>query len=206
MMGLLLNMPGANIVTELYSSFDPVCPDGLVMLPTPPLGGVYVESYRTVTQVYELVYAPVFMDGSFRYYDRPGFQFYQLYNTEASQRFEEFLKGWGTYLKNKPAKPLKSPVFMAEFPDEDDRFDFDFSDRDANNISQAGQSYIYETLAEAGIPKGFSTNLEGVLDLDDSMSDICILPSLKNASDAVKQKLRALSGEGVALIAVPMNA
>ena len=202
MMGLLQNMPDANIAIELYSSFDPVCPDGFLFYANPPMGSIYVESYRTVTQVYEYMYAPVFMDGKFKYYDRPGFQFMPSYNTEASQRFAEFLKGWGTYLKNKPAKPLKSPVFVAEFPDEDDRFDFDFSERDANNISQAGQSYMYETMAEAGIPKGFSTTLEGILDLEASMTDICILPSLKNASDAVKQKIRALSQEGVALIAV----
>lgn len=202
MMGLLLNMPDANVVVELYGSFDPVCPDGLVMLPNPPLGGVYVESYRTVTQVYEHMYAAVLSGGDFKYYNKPGFQFYQLYNTEASKRFEEFLKGWGTYLKNKPLKPLKSPAFVAEFPDEDDRFDFDFSERDANNISQAGQAYLYEVMAEAGLPKGFCTNLDGVLDIDENLTDVCIIPSLKHTSDNVKQKIRKLSEKGVALIAV----
>ena len=202
MMGLLLNMPGANIVIELYGSFDPVCPDGLAMLPNPPLGGVYVESYRTVTQVYQHLYAAVLMDGEFKYYDNPGFQFYQLYNTEATKRFEEFLKGWGTYLKNKPFKPMKSPVFVAEFPDEDDRFDLDFSERDANNISQSGQAYFYEIMAEAGLPQGFCTNLDSVLDIEEELTDVCVIPSLKNASDKVKQKIRELSGKGVAIVAV----
>ena len=201
-MGLLLNMPKANILVELFCSFDPVCPDGFVFHAFPPMGGVYVESYRTVTQVFEHMYAAVLMDGKFKYYDRPGFQFLQSYNTEAGKRFEEFLKGWGTYRKNKPLKPMKAPVFVAEFPDEDDRFDLDFSERDANNVSQSGQAYLYEIMAEAGLPKGYCTNFEGVLDIDETYTDVCVLPSLKYASGEVKQKIRELSEKGVSLIAV----
>ncbi len=201
MMGLLMYMPKANIVVELFGSFDPVCPDGFVSNAFPPMGGVFAESYRTVTQVYEHMYAAIYKDGNFHYYNNPGFQFLQSYNTEASLRFEEFLKGWGTYLKNKPAKPMKSAVFVTEYTTDDDRFNFEFSSRDANNISQAGMSYLYEIMAEAGLPKGYCTNFEGVLSLDETQTDVCVLPSLKYASKAVKDKIRALSKSGVSLIA-----
>lgn len=202
MMGFLTHTPEANIVVELFGSFDPVCPDGFVFCAFPPMGGVYAESYRTVTQVYEHMYAAALMNGKFAYYKKPGFQFLQSYNTEAKQRFEEFLKGWGTYLKNKPAKPLRSPVFVNEYTNDDDRFGFDFSDRDANNISQAGQAYLYGVMAEAGLPKGYCTDLDGILSLDENMTDMCVLPSLKYASREVKTKIRELSKKGVSLIAV----
>ena len=57
-------------------------------------------------------------------------------------------------------------------------------------------------MAEAGLPKGFCTNLDGVLDIDENLTDVCVIPSLKHASDNVKQKIRELSEKGVALIAV----
>ena len=202
MMGFLTHTPEANVVVELFGSFDPVCPDGFVFCAFPPMGGVYAESYRTVTQVYEHMYAAALMNGKFAYYKKPRFQFLQSYNTEAKQRFEEFLKGWGTYLKNKPAKPIKSPVFINEYTTDDDRFGFDFSDRDANNISQAGQAYLYGVMAEAGLPKGYCTNFDGILSLDETMTDMCVLPSLKYASREVLNKIRELSKKGVSLVAV----
>lgn len=104
-------------------------------------------------------------------------------------------------MKNKPAKPMKSAVFVTEYTTDDDRFNFEFSSRDANNISQAGMSYLYEIMAEAGLPKGYCTNFEGVLSLDETQTDVCVLPSLKYASKAVKDKIRALSKSGVSLIA-----
>ena len=201
-MQLMLNMPKANVLLEIFGSFDPVCPDNFVFHAFPPMGYVFVESYRAVTQVYEYVYAPIFKDGAFRYKNNPSFQFLQSYNTQAGQRFEEFLKAWGVYLKNKPVSPLKSPVFVIEYPDEDDRFDFDNSERDANNVSQAGQGYLYEIMSEAGLPKGFSTDFESLCDIDENMTDVCVLPSLKNVSDDVKKKIRSLSSKGVALVAV----
>lgn len=201
MMGLLMNIPNARIIVELFSSFDPVCPDDCVYNAFPP-GGCYVESYRTVTQLNEHMYAAVFRDGKFCYYDNPGFQFLQSYNTEAKQRFEEFLKGWGTYLKNKPKSPMKAPVFITEYINEDDRFEFDFSRNGVNNIGQAGQSYVYGIMAAAGLPKGYCTNWAGLMQLNEDMTDVCVLPSLKYASFEAKQKIRELGAKGIGLIAV----
>ena len=202
MMGLLMHMPKARIVVELFGSFDPVCPDGFVCYAYPPMGGVYVESYRTVTQVNEHMYAAVFRDGKFSYYDNPGFQFLQSYNTEAKKRFEAFLKGWGNYLKNKPKMPMKSPAFVMEYSNDDDRYEFDFAETDVNNISQAGQAYVYGIMAQAGLPKGYCTDFEGLMQLNENMSDVCVLPSLKHAPHAVKEKIRELSAKGIGLVAV----
>lgn len=202
MMGLLLHLPKARVVVELFGSFDPVCPDGYVCFAYPPMGGCFVETYRTVTQVYEHMYAAVYRNGKFCYYDNPGFQFLQSYTTEASKRFEEFLKGWGVYRKNKPAMPMKAPVFVMEYTNEEDRFLFEESRKNVNNISQAGQAYLYETVAQMGLPKGVSTDFEGFVQMPAEQMDVCVLPSLRNASEAVKQKVRHLSEAGIGLVAV----
>ena len=202
MLGILMHMSKANVVVELFGSFDPVCPDGFVFHAFPPMGGIYVESYRTVTQIYEHLYAAVYKNGAFHYYNNPKFQFLQSYNTEAKKRFAELLKGYGVYLNNKPEKPERSAVFVQEYTNDDVRFGFDFYDRDANNISQAGLSYIYETLAEAGIPKGFATDFDGITDLDEAKIDLLVLPSLKYAPENVKEKIRQLSEKGISLVAV----
>ena len=202
MMGLLLKAPKAKILVEMFGSFDPVCPDGAVCYAFPPMGGCYVEPYRTVTQVYEHMYAAVFVGNRFKYYNNPAFQFLQSYNTEAKVRFENFLRGWGIYLKNKPQMPMKSPVFLMEYPDSDDRFEIDFTENNVNNISQAGQAYVYGIMAEAGLPKGYCTDFSGILHLDETMTDVCVLPSLSEATEEVKEKIRSLYNRGVALVAV----
>lgn len=202
MMGLLLKAPRARILVELFGSFDPVCPDGAVCYAFPPMGGCYVEPYRTLTQVYEHMYAAVLTENGFKYYKKPAFQFLQSYNTEAKRRFEIFLKGWGRYLKNKPQMPMKSPVFLMEYTNQDDRFEIDFAENNVNNVSQAAQAYIYGIMAESGLPKGYCADFGGIMKLDESMTDVCVLPSLAEASDEVKAKIRSLSESGVALVAV----
>lgn len=202
MMGLLLHMPKARIVVELFGSFDPVCPDGFVFYAYPPMGGCFVESYRTVTQVYEHMYAAVYQNGKFCYYNNPGFQFLQSYNTEASKRFEEFLKGWGVYRKNKPVMPLRAPVYVMDYINEDDRFMFGETEFGVNNISQAGQAYIYSTVAQMGLPKGFCTDFEGLVQLTKEHMDVCVLPSLKHISETTKEKIRKLSASEIGLVAV----
>ena len=202
MMGLLMTMPEARIAVELFCSFDPVCPDGFVYYAFPPMGGVYVESYRVVTQIYEHLYSAVYRDGGFRYYQNHAFQFLQSYNTEASRRLEEFLKGWGVYLKNKPKRPERAPVFIVDYTDEEDRYEFDFSYRDAGNVSQTAEAYLHEIIAEAGLPRGFATDFRGITELTERDTDLCILPSLEKADPSVIEKIRELQSLGVSLIAV----
>jgi hypothetical protein len=198
----LLHLPNVNFLIELFSSFDPVCPDGAVYYAYPPMGGVYVESYRTVTQVYEHLYTSAFRAGKFRYYENPAFQFMQVYSTNASQRINELLKGYGVYLKNKPVRPEKSAVFISEYDKNDDRLNLQYSMRGANNISQSAEAYLYKLIAGMGLPKGYLTDFEGLAELDGSLIDIAIAPSLRVADEKAKERLRRMSEGGTPIFAV----
>ena len=81
-------------------------------------------------------------------------------------------------------------------------FEIDFTENNVNNISQAGQAYVYGVMAEAGIPKGYCTDFSGIMQLDETLTDVCVLPSLSEATEEVKEKIRSLSNRGVALVAV----
>ena len=198
----LLHFADVNFAIEIFSNFDPVCPDGAVCFAYPPMGGIYVESYRTVTQVYEHLYATAYREGAFRYYENPAFQFMQVYSTEAPKRMEEFLKGYGVYLKNKPKSPERSIVFVSEYEPSDNRFDMEYSFRGPNNVSQAAEAYLYGLSAMAGLPKGYSTDFKGLCELDRNKIDVCVLPSVKSASESLLNTVRKLSEDGVPLFAV----
>lgn len=197
----LLHLPRIKFLVELFSNFDPVCPDGAVCYAYPPMGGVYVETYRTVTQVYELLYASAFRDGAFKYYENPAFQFMQVYSTEAQGRMEELLKGYGAYLKNKPKSPERSAVFIGEYDSNDDRLNLEYSFRGANNISQSTEAYLYGLVAKTGLPKGYSTNFLGLCELDTDKIDIAVLPSLRCARENVRKKICEMSECAIPLIA-----
>ena len=203
MMSMILNIPDTKIMAELFYDFAPVCPDGYVFYANPPYGNCKVKPYQTVTQIYEYMYStPVFRGGQFHYYSDNYFQILQSYNIDPEQRFTEFLKGWGCYLENKPAKPLRSAAFIAEFEPFDDRYDLDYNGSAFNNVSQAGECFVYEQMAEYGMPKGFMTNFDGLKQLDNDMADLICIPSLKDREKSEISKLRELFENGAAMVAV----
>ena len=203
LMGYMLHTPKVRVLAEFFSDFDPVCPDGAVMFANPPMGKCHVPAYQVKTQLYEYMYASCVLDKSgFRYYHDNSFQLLQSYNTEASARLTEFLRAWGTYLENRPAKPLRAPVFISAYSPEEDIYDFDIGRKCVNNRSLAGISYMYQIMASAGLPGGVVTDWDGFTRLAPDDTDLVVVPSLRYAPAEVIRHLRYLSEENVSLFAV----
>lgn len=203
LMGYMLHTPKVRVLAEFFSDFDPVCPDGAVMFANPPMGKCHVPAYQVKTQLYEYMYASCVLDKSgFRYYHDNSFQLLQSYNTEASARLIEFLRAWGTYLENKPVRPLRAPIFVSAYSSEEDIYDFDIGRKCVNNRSLAGISYMYQIMASSGLPGGIVTDWGGFMRLTPDETDLVVVPSLKYAPEEVIRHLRYLSEENVSIFAV----
>ena len=196
--------PESKVAPELYDCFAAVCPDGFVAEAFPPLGESHAEPYMTSTQAYEYLYnTPALReDGSFTYWRDNCFMFYSLYMEEPKERMRAFMRDWGNYLDYAPKSPKKSIAYLTEFDTDDNRRETDIHDDSIYNLCQSGEAYIHECAAECGLSAGFVVDYSSINNLTPDMTDILVIPSMRNTSDSVKAKIKALYEAGVALIAV----
>ena len=203
LMGYMLHTPDLQVLPEFFSNFDPVCPDEAVFFANPPMGKCSVPAYQVATQLCDYMFAScTFINGRYQYYRDNKFQLLQSYNVEPAQRLETFLRTWGSYLENKPKKPLRAPTFVSCYTSDEDIYDFDIGRKAVNNRSLAGVSYLYQIMSECGLPRGFVTNWDGLLSINADDTDLIVLPSLHAAPKAVIPHLRGLAAKGVSLFAV----
>ena len=190
------------IAPELYDSFREGCPDGAVAYANPPLGGKFMHPYQTITQLYEYLYYTAVLDADgFRFWDDNIIQMYELISFEPENRYHTLLKAWKIFRDHKPAKPLGKIAYVADFRYQDDRRTADISAVSLYNMCQAAMEIVHEVNSECGNPDGFLLKLDTILQLQEGELDVLVLPSLDGASDAVKEKIRALYRAGCALIA-----
>lgn len=190
------------IFPEIYESFYDGCPDGAVAYAYPPLGGSSCPYYFTVTQAFEAALASVYWkNGQFHYWRDYGFMMFPLHCQKPNERFSSLLSAWGQFVKNKPAEPLRCMAFVADFSDEDDRYDRKYHGDAHYNLCEAAEGYLYGCQREAGLPAGFVTDFKGLLELEPDRVDLLVLPSLAKAGQEVLEKIKHLYSGGVGLVA-----
>ena len=190
------------IAPELYDSFPGGCPDGATANAFPPASESFIEPYQIVTQMYEYLYnTPVFENGAFRYWDDKILQVYEYISYEPEKRYECILRSWKLHLDNKPARPLKATAFVTEFDCADDGRSVAVDTNAIFNKCQTGMNVVHAVNAEIGLPQGFVLKWESLEQLENTQTDILVLPSLRNAGTEIKERIRKLYNSGVALIA-----
>lgn len=190
------------IAPEIYDSFPPGCPDGWVGCAFPPTGESIISQYQAITQICEYLYnAAVFDDGAFRYWNDGILQMYESISYEPEKRYEQLLKAWKIHLDNKPVRTLRSTGFITEFDCSDDSRSFEIDTNAIFNKSQSAMHVIHEVNAEMGFPQGFVLKWDSLKNMSVEQSDILVLPSLRKVGADVKNRIRELYRDGIALIA-----
>lgn len=190
------------IAPELYDSFPDGCPDGATANAFPPASESFIEPYQIVTQIYEYLYnTPIFENGQFRYWSDNILQVYEYKSYEPEKRYECILRSWKIYLDNKPLRPLKGTAFVTEFDCAEDGRSVAVDTNAIFNKSQTGMCVVHEVNAEAGLPQGFVLKWDSLQQLDKTQTDVLVLPSLRKVGTEIKEQIRRLYHDGVALIA-----
>ncbi len=190
------------IAPELYDSFPPGCPDGATANASPTDGESFISAYQIVTQMYEYLYnTPVFEKGKFRYWDDNILQVYEHISYEPEKRYELILKSWKIYREHKPVQTLKATAFVTEFDCADDGRCTAIDTNAIFNKCLTGMNVVHEVNAQTGLPQGFVLKWDSLEQLDTEQTDILVLPSLRKVSAPIKEQIRKLYDNGMALIA-----
>lgn len=204
LMSILLHIPNLVLYPEQYKGGRlGGCIDGAVKFAHAPMGGYIVENYQTSTHSFEFVFnTPQRIRGGYRYWDTYGFH-RPDYSNEASNMLA---KDWKNVLDFKPAKPLKTIGFVAEYTSKEDIFDVEIdtlaSVAGMKNRSEGSHGFLYDCSREAGLNAGFVMKFETLQELQVSECDILFLPTLTDAGADVISEIRRLYQEGVSLVAV----
>lgn len=196
--------PEVTVYPEIYDSFREGCPDSAIACARPPLGYFKCEPYMNSTQIREYVYNSAIYSpktGEYTYWRDFGFMLYPMYVFECEKRYSGIVKDWGVTYKNLPKKPKKGMVFVYDIQKTDDRHD-GYNNHSYYNISESGLAYVYQHARENGLPVAFYTDFKGLDTVNKDNCDTLVIPSLKGASQEIKDKIRKLYEDGVALVAV----
>lgn len=190
------------VAPELYDSLGVDCPDPHVIYAKPPKGEIYARPYQTVTQLYEYLYnTAIYDNGEFRYWQDGLINMYDHKSYEPEKRYTDFLKAWGFYLKNKPNKPIPSVGYIADFSPKDDVREPDLDQDIIYNMSLTAMSFVHSVHSESGLPTGFVTDFNSVMNLTKDDVQVLVVPSLYDAAPELKAHIRKLYKDGVSLIA-----
>ncbi len=202
-MTILLHCPDLKIYPEQYSGSRGGCIDGYVKFAHAPMGAYELLPYYNSTLSFEYVY-----NTAHRLKD--GYHYWSSYGFHRSCREDELevlVKDWRYVLKYKPAKPMRSIAFLADYSIDEDEYCI-YKTRDGRNSprilnqSESGQAFIYECSRKSGISQGFAFKFDVLKDLKPEECDIIVIPSLKNVDSEYVCEIRRLYESGVNLIAV----
>ncbi|MBR6747654.1 MAG: hypothetical protein IKM07_01845 [Clostridia bacterium] len=194
---------GLKLYPEQYRSSEGGCIDGAVKYAHPPLGSYYMPDYYTVTQSWEGVCnTPRRTPDGYRWWDSYGF----MKRDNTTSELEHYVQGWGQILRHLPGRPITRTYLITDFCSSDIRYDGDYIDAhdwpNIHHISEEGCTYLYEQSRLRGLPLPCIMTWETLAGVKADEADIIVVPSLVNAPDWAEEKLRALAGAGVALIAL----
>jgi len=110
-------------------------------------------------------------------------------------------------VENKPAKPMRTMAFLAEYNDLDDVFTVfrendDIAGTYIMNGVEAGHGLIHDCSRDAGLSNGFGLRWEALDVLSAQDCSLLVLPNMAYATEAQRQKVRSLYEAGVNLLAV----
>ena len=201
----LAKFPRLVIYPEQYKSGIGGCIDGHVKHANPPLGKYDMPLWFNTTLSRDYVYnAAVKTKDGYRFWNTYGF----MHSDHPEQQDEVFIKDWKYVLRHKPLSMHKSPVFFAEFPEEEDLYETEFVPDNLQhavyNPSEEGIAHLYETSRLFGLPMGAYAAWDALDTLTKDDTDLIILPTTKGLSKERLDKLRALYAEGVSLFATSL--
>ena len=203
-MQILLAAPGLVLYPEQYKGSRGGCIDGAVKYAHAPMGAYSIQAYENATHAFEFVFNTA--------YKRPdGFHYWNTYGFHRSDYpgdfMDQLVRDWRYVVENKPARPLKSMAFLAEYTDQEDVFTV-FEENESVrgtymiNRCDVGHGLIHDCSREAGLPNGFALRYDALSTLTADECDLLVLPSLADASDEQRQQIRRLFEAGVNLVAV----
>lgn len=201
LMTILLHTKGLVVYPEQYAGSAGGCIDGAVKFAHAPMGAYSIEPYQSSTHAFEYVFNTAYrLPEGYRYWNTYGFH-------RSPGMLEDLVRDWKYVLDYKPARPLASTAFLAEYDSREDVFkEIRCNEADSKcyimNQSESAHGLLYECSREAGLPNGFGLGYEGLLSLSAAECDLLVLPSLAYAKKEAIDKIRQLYYEGVSLIAV----
>ena len=202
---MLAKMPNLVFYPEQYKSALGGCIDGHVKFANPPLGKYKMPIWFNVTLARDYVYNTAVRSAEgYRFWDTYGF----MHSDHPEEQDDYFIRNWKYILRHKPASVARSPIFFAEFPKEESRFEEEFNTvidwRVYMNPSEEGIAHVYETSRLAGLPMGSYATWDALDTLTERDTDLLVLPSTKNLTENRLSKIRELHSKGVALFAVSL--
>jgi len=199
----LAKFPRLRIYPEQYKSAIGGCIDGHVKHANPPLGKYDMPLWFNTTLSREYVYnTGVKTPEGYRFWDTYGF----MHADFPEEMDDAFVRDWKYILRHKPKAMKKSPVFFAEFPEEEDYYETEFVPENLQhavyNPSEEGIAHLYETARLFGLPMGSYAAWDALDTLRAEDTDLIVLPTTVGLSGERLEKLRQLYREGVSLFAV----
>lgn len=201
MMTLALHYPGSRIYPEQYKGSPGGCIDGAVKYAHAPMGAYTMEAYQNSTHAFEFVF-----NTAHRRTD--GYHYWDDYGFHRSDYVNEFMNrlimDWRYAVENKPAKPLRSMAFVADYDAADDVFSGTTMENGKKytlyNRCGSASGLLHECSREAGLPNGFALKRGTLSDLSANECDVLVIPGLKNADAQTIREIRRLYEAGVNLI------
>lgn len=202
-MGVLLHAPKLRLYPEQYGGSNGGCIDGAVKYAHAPMGAYHLDAYQNSTLANEYVFNTAYrLDDGFHYWDSWGFHRSNCNDTFMNQMIID----WRYAVENKPARPLRTMAFVADFSVADDRFDhYRIEEEDWyywTNRSDLGSGLLHECSRELGLPNGFALKFNTLRLLKADECDLLVLPSLQGISPETLAEIRRLYEQGVNLIAL----
>lgn len=199
-----LYSPSTTIRPEVYTStLEAYCPDGFVGKALPTKEHYYHPTYVNASQMLEYAYnTAYFRDGSFGYWNDSCYMWWPHPEIGEVNPIMDFLEAQRKILSYRPSHPKKAITFVVDFIPEEDVLDHEIHHDSIYNISEANVCYLNEVCRKSGLPMGAGTDWDGVMELSAEQIDVLVLPSMRQVSKEVREKIRTLYNDGVALFAV----
>lgn len=201
-MTILLHSPGLKLYPEQYKSGIGGCIDGAVKFSHSPMGKYDMPVYFNTTHGFEFVFNTARRTAEgYRYWDTYGFHRPDY----PPEMMDKVVKDWKAVLEHKPARPLRTMAFVAEYYDEEDIYDGSIINFHGHtnlyNVSEEAHGYLYECVREGGLNAPFALKFETLKDLHADECDVLVLPTLRYTDESAKAEIRRLYSEGVSLLA-----
>lgn len=199
----LAKFPRLKIYPEQYKSAIGGCIDGHVKHANPPLGKYDMPLWFNTTLSREYVYnTAVKTPVGYRFWDTYGF----MHGDHPEKQDDVFIRDWKYIVRHKPLAMLKSPIFIAEFPEAEDYYETEFVPDNLQhavyNPSEEGIAHLYETSRLYGMPMGAYSTWEALDTLTEDDTDLIVLPTTVGLFPERLNKIRDLYSKGVSLFAV----
>lgn len=195
-MTLLLYHPQLTIYPELYTGSRGGCIDGAVKYAHAPMGDYDCPPYQNSLQAFEYVFNTAHKTkNGFKYWNTYGFH----RGLDTCGYINEFVKNWRYVAEYKPARPLRSIAYIADYTGDKD---FYRPECNYSNQSESGQTIVYECARESGLPCGFGMTFDALETVTAEECDLLVIPSLANADKKIIAEIRRLYECGVNLVAL----